>query len=160
MEDLAVIDEEVHLRPVVLDVPGEDLRVGGLEHDFFEAQGVHDLGRDVGPPGLHVLRDPFRLDHGRVGSGIDKALSLKDGPAGIAGPFGLELGRHRGTPGPVGKVRLKQMFIIPIVLIHIPCSPIAFLFQYALAPDLNIFTSRPFSFFVFALFSGGPQVHR
>jgi hypothetical protein len=37
LHDLAVIDEEIHLRPIVLDIPGEDLRIGGLKHHLFQA---------------------------------------------------------------------------------------------------------------------------
>src|SRR5947208_1296810 len=33
LDDLAVVHEQVDLRAVALDVPGEHLRVGGLEHD-------------------------------------------------------------------------------------------------------------------------------
>src|SRR5690348_17157023 len=43
LDDLAVVHEKVHLRSVVLDVPGEHLRVGRLEHHPLQPQGVDDL---------------------------------------------------------------------------------------------------------------------
>src|SRR6185437_13827841 len=36
LHDLAVIDEEVNFGAVVLDVPGEHLGIGGLEHQPFQ----------------------------------------------------------------------------------------------------------------------------
>src|SRR5437773_12333246 len=63
LDDLAMVYEEVHLWTVVLDVPGEHLRVGGLEHHALQPQRVDDPGDHIGAPGLDVLRDPLRLDH-------------------------------------------------------------------------------------------------
>ena len=38
LDDVAVIDEEVDARSIVLDAPGEDHWVGSLEHHLFEAK--------------------------------------------------------------------------------------------------------------------------
>src|SRR5262245_6282318 len=73
LNDLAVVHEEVYLGAVVLDVPGEHLRVGGLEHDLLQPHGVDDPGHDAGAPGADVLRDPLRLDHDLVGPGLQEA---------------------------------------------------------------------------------------
>src|SRR5262245_64935763 len=55
LNDLAVIYEEIHLRAVILDVPREDIRISGLEHDLLQAERVDDLGDRVGAPSLDVL---------------------------------------------------------------------------------------------------------
>jgi hypothetical protein len=48
LDDLAVVDEQVDVDAVVLDVPGEDLRLGRLEHHVFEPEFRHDVSDDVG----------------------------------------------------------------------------------------------------------------
>src|SRR5204862_5373957 len=85
LHDLAVVHEQVDLRPVGLDVPGEHGRVGGLEHQFLKAQGVHQPGDDVGSPGPHVLGDALRLDHDAGGAGLQVAAGELDGRPGVAG---------------------------------------------------------------------------
>src|SRR5262245_17467282 len=97
LNDLAVVYEEIHLRAVVLDVPLEDLRVGGLEHDLLQAERVDDLSYRVGAPSLDVLGDSFRFDHQHVGPGLQKTLCLPDGPFHVARPFGLQFG-YGGRP--------------------------------------------------------------
>src|SRR6266545_1704766 len=100
LNDLAVVYEEIHLRAVVLDVPREDLRVGGLEHDLLQAERVDDLSDRVGAPSLDVLGDSFRFDHEHVGPGLQKTLRLPDSPFHVARPFGLQFGYGGGPAGP------------------------------------------------------------
>src|SRR5262249_21251224 len=50
LHDLAVIDEEIDVGTVVLHVPLERRRIGGLEHHLLDAQRVDDGFHDVGPP--------------------------------------------------------------------------------------------------------------
>lgn len=89
LHDLAVVDKQVHLRAVVLDIPGKDLRVGGLEHDVLQTQSVGDPGHHVGPPRADVLGNPFRFDHNHGGPGIQKPAGLGNRPARIAGSLGF-----------------------------------------------------------------------
>ncbi len=52
---MAVIHEEVHFRPLVLDVTAEYFRVRRLEHDFLETERIDDFRWDMSSPCLHVL---------------------------------------------------------------------------------------------------------
>ena len=52
LNDLAVIDKEVHLRAVVLDVPGEHFGIGCFKHHFFEPECSDDPGWHIRSPGL------------------------------------------------------------------------------------------------------------
>src|SRR5699024_5968453 len=42
LQNLSVVDEQVHLVAVALHVPLEHRRVGGLEHDVLQPQAVDD----------------------------------------------------------------------------------------------------------------------
>src|SRR5207249_9834767 len=95
----AVIDAQVDVRPVALDVPGEDLRVGRVEHDLVQPLRVGDAGDHVGSPGPDVLGDAFRLDHDHPGAGVEEAVGLGDGPRGVARPLGFQLGGRAGAAG-------------------------------------------------------------
>src|SRR5215510_1055730 len=99
LNDLAMVYEEIHLRSVVLDIPREDLRVGGLEHDLLQAERVDDLSDRVGAPSLDVLGDPFRFDHQHVSPGLQETLRLPDGPFHVACPFGFQFGYGGGPAG-------------------------------------------------------------
>ena len=55
MDDLAVIDEEVHLGAVIPDVPAKDLGIGRFKHDFFQAQSINDFGGNLGAPYFYVF---------------------------------------------------------------------------------------------------------
>src|SRR5262249_12277192 len=99
LNDLAVVHEQIDIRPVVLDVPGEHLRIGGLEHDLLQAQGVDELGHHVGTPGGDVLRAAFRFEHEEVSARVEAAAGLIDCPARIARTFGGQLGGGTGAAG-------------------------------------------------------------
>src|SRR5215510_4916132 len=100
LNDLAVVYEEIDLRAVALDVPREDLRVGGLEHDLLQAERVDDPGDRVGAPGLDVFCNSFGFDHQHVSPGLQKTLRLPDGPFHVARPFGLQFRYGGGPAGP------------------------------------------------------------
>src|SRR5437667_343271 len=55
LHDLAVIDEQVHFRAVILDVPGEDFGIRSFKHHFLRAEGIRDLGRHLCPPCFHIF---------------------------------------------------------------------------------------------------------
>src|SRR5690242_2250690 len=55
LDDLRVVNEQVDVDPVVLDVPGEDVGVGGLEHDVLETEFGGDVRDDVGAPLANLL---------------------------------------------------------------------------------------------------------
>jgi hypothetical protein len=52
-----VIDKEIHFRTVIFDIPGEDIRIGGLEHHFIKAQGVDEFTGNIRAPG------PYRFSY-------------------------------------------------------------------------------------------------
>src|SRR5438105_15130408 len=58
LNNLAVVDKKVCFGTVALDIPGEDLRIGRLEHHLVQVQAIDDSGNDVGAPGSHVVRAP------------------------------------------------------------------------------------------------------
>src|SRR5262249_42361193 len=78
LHDLAVVDEQVHLGPVVLDVPREHLWIGCLEHHLLQTERARDAGDDVGAPRLHVLGDALRFDHDQIRPGVEEPLGLLD----------------------------------------------------------------------------------
>src|SRR5665213_1062973 len=97
LDDLAVVDKQVDVRPVVLDVPAEHLRIGGLEHDSLKAQFARDGGDGVGAPGRDLLGDAFGFDHDHVRAGVQAASCEVDRVAYIAGSLLLELLRAGGA---------------------------------------------------------------
>src|SRR5919198_3830205 len=88
--DLAMIHKEIDLGPIVLDVPGKDLRICRLEHDLLQAQLIDYLGDHIGSPGPHVFRDAFGFDHDHVGAGLKKTFCLLNHPARIVRPGRLK----------------------------------------------------------------------
>src|SRR5664279_5151398 len=70
LDDLGVVDEQVDLGAVVLDIPAEHLRVGGLEHHVLEAELPRDRGDHVGAPACDLLGDALGLDHDHVRAGV------------------------------------------------------------------------------------------
>ena len=49
------IDKQVDLSAIILDVPGEDLRVGSFKHGLFKTDGIDDLGDNIRAPGGDVF---------------------------------------------------------------------------------------------------------
>src|SRR5262245_1037472 len=94
-----MVYEKIHFRAIVLDVPLEDLRIGGLEHDLLQAERVDDLGDRVGAPSLDVFGNPFRFNHQHTGPGLQKTLRLPDGPFHVARPLSLQFGYGGGPAG-------------------------------------------------------------
>src|SRR5579885_3223230 len=70
LNNLAMIDEAVDFRPVILDIPREHFRVGGLEHQLLYAQGANDFGRGIGSPCFDVFGNPLGLEHNHIGTGL------------------------------------------------------------------------------------------
>src|SRR5207247_4894495 len=91
LDDLAVVHEQVYLRPVVLDVPREHLGIRGLEHQLLETQLFDELGRNAGAHLRDILRDPLRLDHDHVGAGLEEPPRAGDRLRGILLALRLQL---------------------------------------------------------------------
>src|SRR5690349_10041937 len=91
LDNLTVIDKKVHLRPIILDVPGENVWIRGLKHYFFNAKCSDDPGNYIRPPRLDIFRDPFGFNHDQVGAGIEEPLGEPDGPFRIASPCSLKV---------------------------------------------------------------------
>ena len=81
LHDLAVIHEEVYLRPIVLDIPGKDLRIRRLEHDPLESERIDELGGDIATPRPDVLGDRVRLYYDLMGAHIEEAARQLDHPS-------------------------------------------------------------------------------
>src|SRR5215211_972373 len=99
LNDLAVVDEQIDLGAVVLDVPAEDLGIGGLKHHLLHSQLARDRRDGVGAPGRDLLGDALGLDHDHVGAGVQAASRDVDGIADVAGALLLELFRGVGAAG-------------------------------------------------------------
>src|ERR1035441_2814566 len=78
LDDLGVGEEPVALGAVVLDIPAEHLRVGGLEHHVLEAELPRDRGDHVGAPACDLLGDALGLDHDHVRAGVQAAAGEVD----------------------------------------------------------------------------------
>src|SRR5437899_13028264 len=71
LNNLAVIDEQVHLGAIVLDVPFEDRRIGGFEHHRGEPKAVDEGGNRIGSPRRAAFGSALRLDHDPLGAGAE-----------------------------------------------------------------------------------------
>src|SRR3989442_14039213 len=63
LHNLAMIDEEIYFRPIVLHIPCEYLRISRLEHQLVQAKLVDESRRHVRAPWLDIFRDPLAFDH-------------------------------------------------------------------------------------------------
>src|SRR3954454_22790491 len=99
LNDLTMIDKQVHIRPIVLHVPREDFGVGRLEHDVIQAQRIGELAGDVGSPGLDAFGDAFGFDHEDLGAGVDEAFGAADGPVDVGDALGFEIFNAAGAAG-------------------------------------------------------------
>ena len=88
-----MIDEEVHVRAIVFDVPGEHLGISRFEHEFLHPYFIDESRRHLCSPWIDILGDAFALDHDDLSACIEKSLRLRDRPVRITHAFGLELSR-------------------------------------------------------------------
>src|SRR5699024_10644752 len=91
-DDLGVVDEQVHVRPEVLDVPLEHVRTGSLEDEVLFAELVGDLVGNVRAPFEDFFSNSFGLDHQEVRTGVEMAFALADGHLGVLLAFFQILG--------------------------------------------------------------------
>src|SRR6266852_3377233 len=98
LHNLTVIHKQVHLRTIVLDVPGKDLRVSSLEHHLLQPQRANDFGYRIGSPCLHILGDALGLDHNHVGSRVQEAPGLSDCPFHVTCALSLQVLFGSGSP--------------------------------------------------------------
>src|SRR5579885_3313369 len=89
-----MIDKEVHVRAVVFDIPLEDGRVGGLEHNGIDPECADDFGRNIRPPRPDFLRDALGLDHYDVRARIKAGLGALDDPLSIPRSLSRQLRRR------------------------------------------------------------------
>src|SRR5947207_3302321 len=97
LNDLAVIDKEVHVRAVVFDIPREYIRIGCFEHELLRAKLVDEFCGNIRAPWIYVLGDPFAFDHDDLRAGLEKSFCLRNRPARIPRTFGLQLRSRRGA---------------------------------------------------------------
>src|SRR5207248_2756279 len=84
---------------VILDVPRENFRVGGLEHQMFNSDCADELGNYIASPGFHIFRDSLRFDHDHTGASVQERLRLLDRPGRIPRTFGLQFLRRGSATG-------------------------------------------------------------
>src|SRR5579883_1003067 len=87
-----MVDEEIHVRTIVLYVPGEDSRFGGLEHDSLGTEFRYDARDGLSVPFRHTFGDTLGLNHHQVCPRVEVTLGLRDGQAGVAPPLAFEFG--------------------------------------------------------------------
>lgn len=75
LDNLRMIDEEVHVGPELADVPVEHLWIRRLEHDPLRRELAQDVLDDVGPPLGYILSDAFALNHYTLNAGFDESLA-------------------------------------------------------------------------------------
>ena len=100
LHDLAVVHEQVHLRAVGLDVPGEHLRVGRLEHHPLQPQLVHDPGRprrSASAVTFSVIPSDSIMIRYAPASRQRRAWPIAQ--PGVARALGLQLRRRAGAAG-------------------------------------------------------------
>src|SRR5579872_6834464 len=95
-----MIRKEIHLRAVVLDVPDEDIRIGGFKHHLFGTPCADDFGRHICAPTFHGFGDALRLNHDQVRASIDKPFREPYRPFRIASPRSFEIFGARRTTSP------------------------------------------------------------
>src|SRR5213595_2459588 len=54
-----MIDEQIDVRAIVFDVPGEDIGLGALEHQLLHSDFVDESRGHIGSPWIDVFGDPF-----------------------------------------------------------------------------------------------------
>src|SRR6266480_3231265 len=81
LHDLAVIDEEIHIRSVIFDIPREYIRIGRFEHKLFHPKFADESRGHLRSPRIDILGDAFALDHDDLRAGVEESLGLRNRPA-------------------------------------------------------------------------------
>lgn len=74
LHDLTMIHEQIHIHPKLPNVPVKHLWIGRLEHETFHRELLEDTLDGVRPRSIHILRDPFTLDHNTLHPSIQEFL--------------------------------------------------------------------------------------
>ena len=82
-----MVDKDINLGSIILDIPGKDLRIGGLEHHLLQPQRTDDFGCRIGAPRLHIFCNALGLNHNHVGPGIQKSPGLLNSPIHVPRTF-------------------------------------------------------------------------
>jgi hypothetical protein len=93
LNELAVIHEEIDVRPEVLDIPAEDRGIRRLEHQRLQAQRFDEPCGNLRAPGAHILRDSLRFDHDLMHAVVEEAAREMDHPGNIMRALGGQLVR-------------------------------------------------------------------
>jgi hypothetical protein len=80
-------------------VPLEHRRVRPFKHHLFDSEAINDGCHDVSAPGVDVFDNSLALDHDDIGTGIERALSLRDKPTKVLGALGFEFFGRGTAPG-------------------------------------------------------------
>src|SRR5690606_31298828 len=83
VDDLGVVDEEVHLRPELLHVPSVDDGIGRLEHDLVQTDLRGEPGGYLCPPLFHRFGHSLRLRHHEGRTGLEAGLGTFHRPVQI-----------------------------------------------------------------------------
>jgi hypothetical protein len=75
LHNLAIINEDIDVNPKLTYIPIEDSRICRLKHELLLRQLFHNLGHDIRPPALHVLRDALTLDYKAFDASIEESLA-------------------------------------------------------------------------------------
>src|SRR5205807_9860088 len=80
LNDLAVIDKQIHVCTVVFDVPFEHIWIGGFKHQFLHADFVYEFRGNVRAPRIDVSSNALAFDHDDLRSGFEEWPCLSYGP--------------------------------------------------------------------------------
>src|SRR5450759_3946189 len=84
LDNLAMVDKDIDLRSIILDIPGKDLWISGLEHHLLQPQCTNNFGCRIGTPRFHIFGDALGLNHDHISPCVQKSPGLPNSPIHIA----------------------------------------------------------------------------
>src|SRR5262249_36220713 len=90
LNNLRMVDKEIHVGPKAFDIPAEDSGIGGFEHHLLQSHRLDHLRDNIGSPSVHALTNAFGFDHDHLRAGIEELSRQLDHPRGIARALGFE----------------------------------------------------------------------